>query len=99
MTPEEKETVIQFDDSNDTASVYTCHKWLANALIRRKLKPISVCHNGGKPVSWDFHVPKSWIHVRPPRKGGAGNPDALKAARMAILRQRSAPAADNMTEG
>lgn len=89
MTNEERETVIQFDDSGTTASVYTCHKWLYNSLIRRKLKPSDVYRQDGREIAWEFIVPQDWISVRPKRRVSPKNLASLHAAKRAQLASKS----------
>lgn len=65
MTPAERETVIQFDDATQTASVYTCHVRYQRHLRRLGLEPVAQ-DQGGET----FEVPKSWLRLpRIPRIG------------------------------
>ncbi len=68
MRPEERETVIQFDDGSDEAHVYTCQRGLAQRLGRLGFKPTQVDRNGKHEVAWHFEVPKTYILVRRPRR-------------------------------
>jgi len=79
MTAEECETVIQMDEATERASVWTAQKAVAAGLFRRGVKPEQITKDGksGKPVSWLFLVPKSWVTVRPPRKGRTPSPEAI----------------------
>ena len=64
----ERETVIQDDDGYEEASVYTCHRWLQNDLIRRGIQPSEVSTRQGRVNGMRFYVPRSWITVRPLRQ-------------------------------
>jgi len=64
----ERETVIQWDDGYEEASVYTLHPALQGSLIRRGLKPVETGTHNGRVRSMTFYVPRSWVSVRPPRQ-------------------------------
>jgi len=69
MTPAERETVIQFDEASQTASVYTCHVRWQRHLRRLGLEPVAQ-DQGGET----FEVPKAWLRLplpsrRRPNKG------------------------------
>jgi len=65
----EQETIILFNEAEDTASVDTCN----GALIRKLDKQIALQENGTVvPVREDeygkvYLIPKSWVKVHPPR--------------------------------
>ena len=64
----ERETIINYNNEDDTATVYTHHKALINKL--NKLLDghvhISVAHKDEDSVT--YIVPKKWIKVQPPRQ-------------------------------
>ncbi len=68
MTPEERETVIQFDDAGPRARVYTCWKALAQKLKKLGFAPTRTDRNGGRVIAWHFEVPKTYILLRRPRR-------------------------------
>lgn len=68
LTTYEKETIINFNEEESLASVYTY-----NAKLRRKLKEL--CDSGREDIECvfdhtdggaEFMVPKKWIKVSPP---------------------------------
>lgn len=86
----EQETIINFNEEESTASVYT-----HNRTLRRKLDKLAadrpndcklyrVSHDG--QAAAEFYVPKWWIKVSPPRTVS----DAQRAAnRTALQKARS----------
>ena len=71
LTSYEKETIINFNEGDAEASVYTYNptlkKQLAKCAMNRpnECRQQSVSHNG---QAADYVVPKSWIKVQPPRQ-------------------------------
>ena len=61
MTAAERETVIQFDDASETATVYTCHAKWQRHFRRLGLQPVQTSHGGET-----FEMPRAWIKL--PRK-------------------------------
>lgn len=66
LTKEERETTINFNESEDLASVEVA---VGNRLYKRLMKlgkkPINEYKLAGKVVSVVFEVPKNWIKVNP----------------------------------
>ena len=71
LSKHERETIINFNEAEPTASVYTHNK-----ALRRKLDKLAeerpedcrcVSESRGDQAG-DYIVPKTWIKVRPPRK-------------------------------
>lgn len=71
LTNAERETIVNFNDGEDVASVYT-----HNRALRRKLDKLAadrpedcklfrVSHDG---LAAEFYVPKKWIKISPPRQ-------------------------------
>lgn len=81
LTRYEQETIINFNEEEKTASVYT-----HNGPLRRRLeqmaqeRPKKTCHDG---QAVEYYLPKSWIKIRPPRVAS----EAQKAAAMAALQK------------
>lgn len=85
----EQETIINYNEAEKSASVYTHNKSL-----RRKLETLAVdrpedCklirgYHDGQAV--EYSVPKSWIKVRPPRKASAAQIEALMRGRKNSLK-------------
>ena len=70
LTRYEQETIINFNEEEKTASVYT-----HNGPLRRRLEQMAqerpkdcrlfkTCHDG---QAVEYYIPKSWIKIRPPR--------------------------------
>lgn len=68
LTAYEKETIIIYNQADDTASVFTYHTTLQNKLngLVGKNPDIKITDQGEEWVRYE--VPKSWIKVNPPRK-------------------------------
>jgi hypothetical protein len=66
LSPEERETIIRFDETSNPASVFTYNRrWQQHIEKRLGIKPDWSNHHGGRQYS----VPKSRISVpRAPRK-------------------------------
>ena len=91
----ERETIINFNEGEKNASIYTHNK-----VLRRKLqqlaeeKPGECClmatsHNG---EAADFIIPKAWIKIKPPRVASEAQRAASReAARKAKLSRANIP--------
>jgi hypothetical protein len=72
----EAETIINFNEDEAAASIYTASKRVASLLERRGLKPSTVdrARDGG-PCGWRFDVPKVAVLLKPGKRaikiGGA----------------------------
>lgn len=67
----EQETIINFNEAESTASVYTHNKTLIRKLDKLTQERPGDCHrektsHDGKAVG--FIIPKSWVKVSPPRR-------------------------------
>lgn len=71
----ERETIISYNEANRTATVYT-----HNRALLRKLKTLAVERPGEcqQRRGIEFTVPKTWVHVYPPRDA---SPAELKQLR------------------
>ena len=87
----EKETVINYNNEERTAQVFTYHRALQNKLNRLlDVNPdISVLRKGDE---WtEYIVPKSWIKVSPPRQVNYTDEQrAAMAERLAAARSKNA---------
>ena len=72
LTRYEQETVINYNEEESTASIYT-----HNRALRRKLEKLSadrpedcrlyrISRDG---LAVEYCLPKSWVRINPPRKG------------------------------
>lgn len=70
LTRYEQETIINFNEEEKTASVYT-----HNGTLRRRLEQLAQerpedchlfksCHDG---QAVEYYIPKSWLRINPPR--------------------------------
>lgn len=87
----ERETIINFNEGEQVASVYTHSRKLQNKL--NKLVPerpdIKIVNQGDE---WaEYEVPKSWIKVSPPRQVNyTDEQKAAMAERLAAAREKKA---------
>nr|WP_325214438.1 hypothetical protein [uncultured Oscillibacter sp.] len=69
LTNIEKETVINFNEAERTASVYTHNEALKHQLLELcQTHPAQVCQTAAN--AWGgltFELPKKWLRVTPPR--------------------------------
>lgn len=75
----ERETLINYNETEKTASIYTCNKGLQNKLRRlAEERPEECVIVEEFPIdkAVEFSVPKKWVKVSPPRFVS----DAQKAA-------------------
>lgn len=68
MSRIEQETIINFNEAEATASVYTY-----NRALRRKLEKLAEerpeeCQVVRKGQADDYVIPKGWIKIKPPRQ-------------------------------
>lgn len=85
----ERETIINFNEAEPTASVYTCNRRLQNKLNKLVgVNPnISVHREDEESVT--YQVPKNWIKVSPPRQVNyTDEQKAAMAERLAAAREK-----------
>ena len=66
----EQETIINYDEEQKTATVYTCRKSLQNRLLKiaeQRPTECKVVKTAREGAAIEFEVPKKWIKVSPPR--------------------------------
>lgn len=77
LSRQEQETIINFNQGDETASIYTCSKaWMRHFEKGLKLKPTTVYS-----YAREYECPKAWI--RKPRK-----PRKLSESQKVNLRRR-----------
>ena len=64
----ERETIVGYDETPDEANVYTC-----NAALMRKIEGHGIVayrehRSNGKVYAKEYHVPKRWVKISPPRR-------------------------------
>ena len=87
----ERETIINFNEGEQTASVYTYNRKLQNKLNKLvgENPDISVAHQDEECTT--FIVPKKWIKVSPPRQVNyTDEQKAAMAERLAAARGKKA---------
>lgn len=68
----ERETIINFNEGEDTASIYTHNRGLLRKLERLAQERPKECRLGGAKFTHEgraaeYYIPKGWIRVNPPR--------------------------------
>ncbi len=64
-TREEQETIINFNEAEEVAEIYTASKLVADRLTKSGLKPTKTEKMEGEICSWYFSMPKWAIRVKP----------------------------------
>lgn len=85
----ERETIINFNEAEPTANVYTCNRRLQNKLNKLiGVNPdISELRKDNEAVT--YRVPKNWIKVSPPRQVNyTDEQKAAMAERLAAAREK-----------
>ena len=79
----ERETIINFNEAEQTASVYTHNRTLRRTLDRlaqerpEDCRADRVSHEG---AAADYIIPKAWVKIRPPRIASEAQKAASRAA-------------------
>ena len=87
LTNYERETIINFNEGEDSASVYTHNKALRRKLEQlaqerpEECRLVKVSH-GDQAV--EYYIPKAWLKVRPTRQLSTAQRQALEKARLAL---------------
>jgi len=82
LTREEQETIINFNNAESTANIYTCNRGLMKKLQKAKWATfISSEKLDGEICSMSFEVSKTCIKIRPKR---ILSPKQLEASKKAI---------------
>lgn len=87
----EQETIVNFNEADSTASVYTHNRALIRQLDKLAQERPGDCHrektsHDGKAV--DYIIPKAWIKVKPPRIASEAQKAALARARETANKHR-----------
>ena len=83
LTKYEMETIVNFNEAESVASVYTHNKALRRTLDKLAQERPEDCridrvsHDG---AATDYSVPKSWVKIRPPRIASEAQKAASRAA-------------------
>ena len=79
----EQETIINFNEADSTASVYTHNKALIrklDKLAQERPEDCSVDRVSHDGAATDYAIPKAWVKIRPPRVASAAQKAASRAA-------------------
>ena len=87
----EQETIINFNEADSTASVYTHNRALIRKLDKLAEERPGDCHrektsHDGKAV--DYIIPKAWVKIRPTRIASEAQKAALARARETANKHR-----------
>ena len=90
LSPIEQETILNYNEEEQEASVYTHHKALINKLHRLADQYPEACRlikesHAGRAV--EYTVPKRWIKVSPPRRSTM-SAEQKKAAAERLMQAR-----------
>ena len=83
VTAYEKETIINYNEGEPTASVYTHNRALRRTLDKLAQERPDDCHIdkvSHDGAATDYTVPKMWIKIRPPRIASEAQKVASRAA-------------------
>ena len=89
LTPQERETTILWDESNDSAVITTADRRMLHRLARLGIVPDHEEREGDRIVSAEFTVSRSWIHVSPPRVATESQRESARRAMEALNAQRT----------
>ena len=76
----EQETVINFNEVENTARVYTHNKSLIRKLDRLAHERPGECHRRKEGKIADCIIPKGWVKISPPRRLSESQKEQLRKA-------------------
>lgn len=95
----ERETIINFNEAEPTATVYTHNRALRrrlDELTQQRPEDCRVDRVGHDGVATDYTVPKTWVKIRTPRVASEAQKAASRrAAEKAQLARHSTPHGDD----
>lgn len=68
LTPEERETIIRFDDAGKTATIYTCNQTWKTKLAKLADKSEEIKLIAEDEYSQTYAFPKKRVHISSPQK-------------------------------
>lgn len=89
----ERETIINFNEEQNTASVFTHNRAVRNKLERLSSERPEECrlnrtyHDN---QAAEFYIPKSWIRFNPPRKAAPLTDEQKRQRREQLAKMRNA---------
>lgn len=94
LMPEDRETIINTDDSIDYASVYTFDRKLINRMKKLQAEHPDVCGtviHGRSDGGHEWYIPKSWLYrIGPGPKRAPMTEEARAKATETLARAREA---------
>lgn len=80
MTKEERETIINFNDADDTADVYSCQSFVWTRLHKLGFTPYDTIKNArGTVISKSYTIPANFVLLRRPKRMSQAFRDSAKA--------------------
>lgn len=65
----EKETVINFNEEEPQALIYSCSRSIWKRCEKLGLNPVNVIRNTkGRVISKEYECPRGWVKIRKPRR-------------------------------
>lgn len=69
MTKIERETIINFNDEEDEASIYSCQPRIWHRCEKLGLKAKNIRRDSqGNIISKEYYCPKKWIKINKPKQ-------------------------------
>ena len=98
LTRYEQETIVNYNEEEKTASIYT-----HNAALRRRLDELArirpddckIGRTSRDGQAAEYSIPKSWIKVKPPRVASEAQKEALRKARSSLKSAAYAESAED----
>ena len=95
----ERETIINYNEGEPTANIYTHNKALRRTLdklAQQRPEDWRVDRVGHGGAAADYTIPKAWVKIRPPRVASEAQKAASRrAAEKAQLARHSTPHGDD----
>lgn len=95
----ERETIINYNEGEPTANIYTHNKALRRTLdklAQQRPEDCRVDRVGHGGAAADYTIPKAWVKIRPPRVASEAQKAASRrAAEKAQLARHSTPHGDD----
>lgn len=88
LSKEEQETIVNYNEAETLASIYTHNKKLQRQLSRlcaERPDEARLVRKSHDDMAHEYELPKSWLRIRPPRVASEAQ---RAAARQALARAR-----------
>lgn len=88
LTGLEQETIINYNNAENVASVYTCNRHLI-AAMDKYTEEYNECTVSRRGEGWsEYSVPKKWVKVKPPKKISAQQRAEMAERMRAVAAER-----------